>query len=243
MLTVMADGRTLAERYGDGVGAVVGLHGWGRSGDDLAPVLQGLDALAPQLAGFGGADAPPAAWGTEEYAAALATALDGHAPVVLVGHSFGGRVAVRLAARRPELVRGVLLTGAPLLRLVDYKPRLGFRVIRWLAARRLVPQRVLDRARERYGSADYRAASGVMREVFTRVVREDYREDLERIVAPTRFVWGEHDDAAPVDAGRAAAALVPGATFRVVAGSGHLLDARLSAAIREELDELLAVTG
>ncbi len=240
MLTVMADGETLAERFGSGPAQVIALHGWRRTGADFDAVLEGFDGLAVQLRGFGGAEPPPEAWGTEEYAEALARALDPSSPVIVVGHSFGGRIAVRLAARHPELVRGLVLTGAPLVRVQEYRPRTAFRIVRWLAGHGLLPQRVLDRARERYGSEDYRTASGVMREVFSRIVRDDYRDDLARIVAPTRFVWGEHDDSALPEGGRAAAGMVRDGAFRIVPGAGHLLDERLVTAIRAEIEALLA---
>lgn len=236
MLTSLAGGRLLADKTGATPPTVVALHGWARSGADFSAIVAGLDAVAPHLPGFGTTDAPPEAWGSAEYAQLVAEAIEPFAPVIIVGHSFGGRVAVRLAAARPELVRGLVLTGVPLLRLAPAgRPALSFRIIRWLAARHLVPQSVLEAQRRAHGSADYNAAQGVMRDVMVRVVNEDYRDDLARITAPVRMVWGEHDTAAPADAGRAASELVSGARFRVVPGAAHLLDGDLRDAVREEL--------
>ena len=56
---------------------------------------------------------------------------------------------------------------------------------------------MVERARKNAGSDDYRAAQGVMRDVFVRVVNEDYREDLAAIAVPTTLVWGELDDSGP----------------------------------------------
>jgi pimeloyl-ACP methyl ester carboxylesterase len=150
-------------------------------------------------------------------------------------------VAVRLAAKHPELVSGVVLTGVPLVRLVAApKPPLTFRLIRALARARIIPQSVLEAQRHKRGSADYRAARGVMRDVLVRVIGEDYRDDLARVRVPVRMVWGENDTAAPADAGAAAADLIAGATFRVVAGAGHLLEGALESAVREELTILIS---
>ncbi|HMO11871.1 MAG TPA: alpha/beta hydrolase, partial [Actinotalea sp.] len=106
-------------------------------------------------------------------------------------------------------------------------------------ARGLVPQSVLDRVRQGAGSDDYRAAQGVMRDVFVRVVNEDYREDLVRIAVPVTMVWGELDDSAPVAGARLAAELVPDATLEVVPGAGHLLtgdlEQRVAAALADHL--------
>jgi pimeloyl-ACP methyl ester carboxylesterase len=97
---------------------------------------------------------------------------------------------------------------------------------------------VLENQRKKHGSPDYRAANGVMREVLVRLLGEDYRDDLATISAPTRFVWGELDDQAPADAGEVASTLVPGATWRMVPGAGHLMTGALATAVREELDTL-----
>jgi len=65
-----------------------------------------LDAVALDLPGFGATPAPPEVWGAAEYAAFVAGVLDEMAaPVVVLGHSFGGKVAVALAVQRPEAVR------------------------------------------------------------------------------------------------------------------------------------------
>jgi len=158
-----------------------------------------------------------------------------------VGHSFGGRVAVRLAAKYPELVSGLVLTGVPLVRLVAApKPPVMFRLIRGLARLGIIPQRVLEEQRQKRGSADYRAARGVMRDILVRVIGEDYRDDLARVRVPVRMVWGENDTAAPADAGAFAAGLINGATFRAVAGAGHFLDGSLQSAVREELTTLIS---
>lgn len=240
MLTSLADGRLLADKTGSTPPRVVALHGWARSGADFAPIVAGLDAVAPHLPGFGTTDAPPAAWGSADYAELVADAIRPFAPVVILGHSFGGRVAVRLAAKYPELVKALVLTGVPLVRLAPRaKPKLSFRVVRAMARARILPASVLEKQRRKHGSADYNAAQGIMREILVKVVNEDYRDDLAAITAPTRMVWGEHDSSAPADAGRAAAELL-GASFTVVAGEGHLLEGALRDAVRHELLEVLA---
>ena len=241
MLTSLADGRLLAEKTGATPPTVVALHGWMRSGADFAAVVAGLDAVAPNLPGAGAAEPPAEVWGSPEYAELVADAIRPFGPVVIVAHSFGGRVAVHLAAKYPELVRELVLTGVPLLRL-QAAPRAstGFRFFKFLAKVGLVSQKRLEAERRKRGSADYNAAQGIVRDIFVKLVNEDYREQLAAITAPVRMVWGENDRSAPADAGEAASKLIPNATFRIVPGAGHLLEGALRDEVRAELLEVLA---
>jgi pimeloyl-ACP methyl ester carboxylesterase len=243
VLTVVA-GDVLADRTGDGPPRVLALHGWARSGADFADILRGTDALAVHLHGFGATPAPPVPWGSADYAEHLAAGLAGSGPFLLVGHSFGGRVAVRIAAQHPELVSGLVLTGVPLVRATPApQPRLALRAAKRLHAAHVLPGSVVDRLRRRGGSADYQAAQGVMRDVLVRVVGEDYREDLARIAVPVHMVWGEHDDAAPVAGARLAAELIPDVRLDVVPGAGHLLEGELALRVRTAVQARLGDDG
>lgn len=240
MLTSLADGRLLAVKTGSTPPTVVALHGWMRSGADFAQIVAGLDAVAPNFPGVGAAEPPSEVWGSPEYAELIADAIRPFAPVVVVAHSFGGRVAINLAAKYPELVRSLVLTGVPLLRLKPApKASLGFRLVKRLAAWKLISQKRLEAERRKRGSADYNAAQGIVREIFVKVVNEDYRDAMAAITVPVSMVWGENDTAAPVDAGEAASKLIPNARFTVVPGAGHLLEGDLVAAVRAELLEAL----
>ncbi|BAU31816.1 alpha/beta fold hydrolase [Microcella alkaliphila] len=240
MITSLAGGRVLAEKHGSTPPRVVALHGWGRDGTDFETVLSGLDAVSIHLPGFGPAPAPESAWGTGQYAELVADAIAAYAPVVLVGHSFGGRVAVRLAAARPELVSGLVLTGVPLVRLTaPTPPPTSYRLARWANRRGIISDRRMEAIRRRRGSSDYRAAQGVMRDILVRVVGETYDDALGTLRCPVRMVWGQNDTDAPTDAGRVASERIGGSRFRVVDGTAHLMTGDLELAVREELLTLL----
>jgi pimeloyl-ACP methyl ester carboxylesterase len=237
----LADGRVLAERIGGTPPKVVALHGWGRTGADFVPVLNGLDAVAIHLPGFGPTTPPDSVWGTEQYAELVADAIRPFAPVVVVGHSFGGRIAVRLAAKYPELVAALVLTGAPLVRLAPASsPSLGYRLVRQLNRWGIVPDSVMEARRKRSGSADYNAAQGIMRDIMVKTVNENYDADLARITVPTWMVWGENDTAAPTAAGIVASERIAGARWTVVPGEAHLLTPTLGDAVRTAVEEALA---
>lgn len=251
VLTTLLGGRAFAERYGEPPAAVVALHGWGRNRSDWSTTLQGYDALALDLPGFGATPAPDEGWSTTEYAEWLRECLDdaarqGRDRPVVVGHSFGGRVAVRLAATNPDLMRGLVLSGVPLLRpqTTASKPPIGFRAMRFLNKWHFISNERMEQERRKRGSADYVAAQGVLREVLVKAVNEDYGDALDALAGsglPVTMVWGEHDSAATVAmAEQSRARIGANAELVVVPGSGHLLDDALVAALRSAIDQQAA---
>lgn len=246
MLKAFDSGRLfgVVNRVGDAAPRVLALHGWRRTSADFDRVLAGLPAgsIALDLPGFGASPEPPAGWGTEDYAKALVpvlSELDG--PAVVLGHSFGGRVAVRLAAAQPQSVRALVLTGVPLIRRAPAgRPALSFRVVRWLHRRGLVPDERMEALRRRHGSVDYRAAAGVMRDVFVRVVNESYEDDLRALACPVELVWGDDDRDAPLAVAEQARDIVgAGATLTVVPGAGHLTPLTAPEALRAAVERAL----
>jgi pimeloyl-ACP methyl ester carboxylesterase len=240
MLRTLGGGLLFGELWGEPPPVVVVLHGWHRTHSDFDAVVGPasaagpLPALAPDLPGFGATPPPPGPWGSEQYASAVARLFEEPggptAPAVVVGHSLGGRVAATLAARRPELVRSLVLTGAPLITRQGRRdsrrrarPKLGYRVIRATRRLHLVDESRMERARQRYGSEDYRSAQGVMRDVLVRLVNEDYAEVLAGIGCPVHLVWGERDAEVPPAVADDIRSLVPGADLTIVPCAGHLL--------------------
>lgn len=143
-------------------------------------------------------------------------------PVVVFGHSFGGRVALSLAERYPEMVAELLLAGVPLLRRSPPRVSLVYRGVRSLARRGLLPEKAMDWARQRYGSSDYRAASGIMREVLVRVINEDYTETMRKITVPVTVIAGTSDEVVPIDVVREASELFAHCRMVEIAGASHL---------------------
>jgi pimeloyl-ACP methyl ester carboxylesterase len=235
VLKSFADGRLFGGSWGSGVPAVLALHGWRRTHLDFAPVFgdrnhgSGVGVVGPDLFGFGATPPPPQPWGTDEYARQLLPLFDEPGVladrIVVVGHSFGGRVAVRLHALVPGRIERMVLCGVPLLDRQGrrVRPAATYRLVRRLHRAGLIGEARMEAARSRYGSPDYRAAEGVMREVFVKILAEQYADELGSISCPVDLLWGEEDSDVPVEVARRARGLFPEATLTVLPGVGHLV--------------------
>jgi pimeloyl-ACP methyl ester carboxylesterase len=220
-------------RTGSGAPTLL-LHGWGASSDLFAATIRGLgdgfDLIAPDFPGFGATEAPPAPWGVGDYMDWTLAVMDslGVERANLVGHSFGGRVAIKLAALHPERVAKLVLADA-----AGIRPKRGwryhaqvraFKTMRALAQSRYTPQPLREWAAAQVaqqGSPDYKAASGTVRSSFVRIVNEDLRDYLPRIHAPTLLIWGDHDDDTPLADAQLMERMIPDAGLVVFEGAGH----------------------
>jgi pimeloyl-ACP methyl ester carboxylesterase len=248
VLRAYGDGTVFGEPFGVGPVRVIWFHGWGRRGQDFAAAAsdlarQGVASVALDLPGFGASPEPSLAGGARHYADLVmpAVAEIGAGPFVLVGHSFGGTVACVLAANHPEIVRALVLTGAPLLRRPSArKSPLAYRVLRWLHARKIVSDDRMEAARQKYGSRDYRNAKGVMRDVLVISVNESYEDELERLAVPVTLLWGEGDLEVPLDIATRAEALVTSMhTLTTLDHTGHLLPTEAPAELAKVVGALV----
>lgn len=209
---------------------VVVLHGWGGRIESMAPVVLCLKrdfrVVALDLPGFGESPAPPTVWGSPEYAGYVRAVLSsrGIERAHFVGHSFGAKTALQIAARWPEAVDRLVAVGSPGLRTPPSLVARGKRLISKGAgaAGRLGPpgRRLKDAVYARVASQDYREA-GAMRPILVRAVNEDLSDLLPRVTAPTLLVWGGEDDATPVAQGKTMADLIPDAGLVCFEGAGH----------------------
>lgn len=241
MLQSLATGALFGAKSGSATPSVLALHGWGRSHRDFDLALNDgvpLNAFSIDLPGFGATPVPEVSWGSADYAEKVAAVLkEMTTPVVLVGHSFGGRVALHLAANHPTSIHALVLTGVPLLRRSDARrPALSYRLIRKAHQMGVLSTQRLEKARQRYGSPDYRATEGVLREIFVRVIAETYTSQIEKIACPVHLLWGATDAEVPVSVAERALALFKDATLRVVPLVGHLLPSQAPHELRKEIE-------
>jgi pimeloyl-ACP methyl ester carboxylesterase len=244
------------------------LHGLGGAASnwiELAPELaRDHRVVAVDLPGHGGSAPLAALPNLEPFADRVGLLLERERarPAVLVGHSLGCVVALRLAMRRPELVRGLVLVSAAGIGSTSRRARYA------LAVSSLVqPGRLLAPFRERIARSERlrafvwgpwatpdgttvspAATIGLLEgpslhsdttSAAAALMEEDPRVDLERVRCPALLVWGARDPQVPVaDAFEYARRLR--APVRVVAGAGHLVIAERPEACLDAIRSFLA---
>jgi 3-oxoadipate enol-lactonase len=199
-----------------------------RMWDGFAPLLGEREVVRHERRGYGDTAMP--AGGSFSYGADLEAALDG--PAVLVGASFGGFLCLDVAARRPELVAGLVLLDAPLFDhdFSDEMEAYGAEEERLLEAGDLDGVTELNvEFWEGGADAEVRDAVRTMQRRALDLQHGSEAEpqmpesiDLTRIEAPALVVTGERDRQDFQEIARRLVAGLPDATAATVPGAYHL---------------------
>lgn len=238
----MADAETITIEGLAAVHEIIGvgepvllLHGWGANRSLVTPLATPLAAAgfrvyAPDLPGFGDSAAPPTAWTVFDYADWVQKYMDHLAleRVHLFGHSFGGRLSLILGADATRRVSRIVLANSAGLRpQLPQSVRLRTQVYK--GARNTlnsiglsgVSEQLRQAYNARYGSSDFNALTGVMRQTFVNVINQDLLAYAQRVAAPTLLFWGDQDQETPLWMGQALEKAIPDAALIVHAGAGH----------------------
>jgi pimeloyl-ACP methyl ester carboxylesterase len=241
---------------GDAPGAVVFLHGWGTDHRSFLRFLEGLSGyyrvIAPDLPGFGGSAEPPSGWSVSDYADFVEDFLKslGISEAIMIGHSFGGRVVIKLASRAGviRITKAVLVDSAGIRPKGTFKKELRSRFYR--AVKRVISLEavckkyplLLEKWRMKNSSADYRNATPRMRECLVKAVNEDLTRHLPDIACPTLLIWGERDAATPLADAGTMERLIPDAGLVVLKDAGHYSFLDQSFVFGKVLDSFLNVS-
>ena len=212
---------------------LVWLHGWGQDHSSLVRLASLFKTSATNilfdLPGFGKTGMLPKGAGTEHYGRALVFELEKTTPRkrILIGHSFGCRVALRVARANPGLLNGLVLiaaAGLPRKKSVGAKIiGLFIRVLGKAAhfSDAIFRTNLKQKFRNRFGSRDYKAA-GELRETFVATVTENLSAIAREIDTPALLIYGAEDTETPVEIGQRFEALLPRGKMKILSGFGHL---------------------
>ena len=220
---------------GEAENTVLLLHGWGSNivlFDSLISALKDkCRVIALDMPGFGGTDEPSFAMNVDDYTDFVTEFIEklNLKKLSLLGHSFGGRVIIKMANRKLnfDLDKIVLIDAAgirPKKSLAVQMKVKSFKIARFIfentALGKMYPN-FINNMRKKSGSADYNMASVRMREILVKVVNEDLTNLLSNIKNKTLLIWGDKDDATPISDAHLMNKLIADSRLVVVENTGH----------------------
>ena len=250
---------------GPAVALVHGLGGFAGNWRAIAPALTAeRRVIVPELPGHGGSEPLRAAPTLDPFAEAMLAVLEAEdaLPAPWVGHSLGGLVGLRAAARRPEAITGLVLAAAA---GISSATRIGEATVTAVGV--VKPGRILGRRRALvsrsrlgrtlafgwWGVADPAGLDPELAEAFLAgppphtdtlsagraLVATDPRLDLDRVACPCLCLWGAEDNWVPLQDGMEYARRLR-APLRSIAGCGHLLIGERPDVVLRAVREFLA---
>ena len=220
----------------DAAHTMVILQGWGTEMglyDSVAAAVSDTYRVVQfDMPGFGASDEPDEPWNVDAYADFFCRFMEelGIRKVVLFGHSYGGRVIIKLAARDDlpfEIEKIVLADSAGVMpektasqqfRVRMYKLKRNF--LKSKVIYPLFPE-VIDYWMSKQGSDDYRAASPMMKKCLVMAVNEDLQHLMPLVKQETLLVWGDLDMDTPISDAHKMEEKMPNAALVVLEGTDH----------------------
>jgi len=222
---------------------VIILHGWLSSSrawlifqKHLAP--RGFKIIIPDLPGFGQSPlSDPRGWGLDDYVQwvqdfikVLRESKELEGPLTLVGHSFGGRIAIKIAAEKflPSLHSLILIDAAGLLTQPDLRKKI-LASIASHCRQYLDTMNISSKLKEKFKilgyrlirQKDYLRASPELRKTFQKIIGEDLLPLLPKITLPTLIVWGKKDQLLPVSQAYLLQENIPHSKLKIIPNAEH----------------------
>ncbi|HQM15713.1 MAG TPA: alpha/beta hydrolase [Candidatus Woesebacteria bacterium] len=173
-------------------------------------------------------------WSLDEYAQYVLSCLSKESNVVILGHSFGGQLAVRVAVTHPSWLKGLILIGPAGivdrswpkifkrslfsgLSIFGKKLLLGAGVSSSHSFYQSMRQLFLQLA----GATDYRLSSTLMKKTMNKVLSTEILNDLDDIDLPSLIFWGTRDRFTPVKHASLFASRLSHSHLVILEGDGH----------------------
>ncbi len=218
-------------------GPVLFLHGWNTAIEKYQPIfdlLQQLDyrVVAFDMPGVGGTDEPAQPLTVADYTAftlELCSRLEVREAIPFA-HSHGGRIAFSMLTDPgcPVKCRKAILMDSTGIRppqpLSKKIRQWGYKLAKFLGTNKLTAPLFDDlyiQMRDKRASADYKAASPVMRQTMSTVLRADFTDKMPGITAQVLLLWGENDQDTPLSRAETMERLIPDAGIAPIKNAGH----------------------
>lgn len=190
------------------------LHGWGSDLSRWQPIKailsQKLPVLLPRLP-------DNKVRNTADFADWVFKKTKTFKPFYLLGHSFGGQIAINFTNRYPNRVKKMILVGSAGIRRRSWKSCLLPPLAKLL---NFLPRNIKYFFYRLLGETDYIKAGPVMQETMKLILREDQQAAMKKIKAPTMIIWGRNDRYTPFKDGQLTHSLIKKSLFTAYDG-GH----------------------
>ena len=222
-------------------GTILCIHGhptWSYMWRHIIPlaIQEDYRIIALDLPGFGKSKEPESSLNPKEYAEYIINLIPDTVEV-LVGHSFGGKVAVHMSSMKNY--KNLVLIGSPLIRKtpeMTFNLQLNF--YKFINSMNLISDKSLEKYKNKHGSEDYKNAEGIMRDSLVKTVNEDLSELLPKIDTNVKLIWGKKDVIVPLSIGEEANTKFKDSQLTVFNDAGHNMLRRKSDEITKIRKEL-----
>jgi pimeloyl-ACP methyl ester carboxylesterase len=229
------------------------LHGWAADAKSFAGLAAHLQkdfrVIRLDLPGFGGSERPKTDWQIADYAQFVhdfTQKIELQNIALLVGHSFGGRICIKVVASGLLVPKQLVLLGSGGIKHSNdarnqlYKAiaKTG-KAVTTLPGLRQFQSRLKRALYKSAGSTDYITA-GPMKQIFLNSINEDLRTDAAKITVPSLLIWGENDDQTPPADGEILASAIPHSQFHVVANAGHYVQLDAAPEVAKIIDGFIS---
>lgn len=195
------------------------LHGWGRDSSDFNLIANEFDSISIDLPGFGKSLEPETSFTPKEYAIYLEKIMPNSVEVI-VGHSFGGRIALYLTEIRD--FKKLVLIGVPLIKSNNQKNSFSiFKVYKFLFNLGLISENFIEKIKKKLGSIDYQNSSGIMRDILVKAVNDNLDPVLSSLNINTELIWGENDKEVSVEIAKKAEKLIKNSKLHILKNESH----------------------
>jgi pimeloyl-ACP methyl ester carboxylesterase len=233
------------------------LHGWKLSGATFLPLVKELRkknyiVYAPDMPGFGNEKELTSPYSLQEYVSFVDSYLKKKKAkkIIIIGHSFGGRVGIKFTALHASQVEKLILTGVPgLVPASKTKIKFFLMLSKIGTLIFLVPpfSLIADSARKILyklaGASDYLHTSGAMRETFKKVIAEDLVKPMKSIGIPVYLLWGENDGAVPMGIARQMHKIIENSHFDYIAQARHMAPVTHAGIFAQKTDQFIQQTN
>jgi len=219
------------------------LHGWGSRSNNWQRVGEiltknGIKVIIPDLPGFGQSDKPTIAWNLDDYCDFVEEFVKilGLEKFSILGHSFGGALAVKCGLKFPEKMDKLFLASAACFRRKTPKKRFLY-ILSKIFPSCFLSSSLLRRAFYRFiVKSDYPSVNGIIKEIYLKVIKQDLSDVLSQIQIPTVIICGEKDNITPLNDAKIINQKIKDSKLEIIPNVGH--DINLKAP--EKLAEIIS---